>query len=378
MSFNGDVYFAAHNGTSPQQNQLWESNGTVAGTQRVASFSPASTPGSFVTNTSITLGSYVIFIADDGLDGDAVWSSNGTTSGTVLLAAGDPQQFVSFTNSQGNDEVYFVTFSPTPALWETNGTVAGTSIVKQLPSSSYSYYYNITSQLTVVGNQLFFISSDGNNGEDLWVSNGTTAGTSVVKDIVGHNTSYGNYYYSLNVQYMTAAAGKLFFMADDPNGGIDLWVSNGTTAGTTVLMDFNPSTSYMPPISNLTAANGALYFSGNTGSDGAQPWVSNGTTSGTVMLADVNSANGGSYPSDFVALGNKVYFFMTESGSTVGLWKSGGTAASTSKVFDGFPTQTYNSTSYTAQLASLTASGSNLYFTIDYELSGCLHRALDK
>ncbi len=368
VSFNGDVYFAAHNGSTPQDNQLWESNGTA--TNLVKSFPPAYTSGSFVSSLNTTLGPYVIFLAYDGVDGTAVWSSDGTAAGTELLAVGDPHRLVNFTNSPGNDEVYFITSSSPaggPALWQTNGTVAGTSVVMQIPSSTYDQYnYSYFGDsddydLTVAGGNLFFITDDGVGGQDLWVSNGTNAGTTVLEDLKGSSGDSGSYY-DLYVSDLTAAGGKLFFTADAPGGGGNLWVSNGTSAGTTVLKTFQPNSSY-DYFSNLTAAGGELYFSGDDGTDGSQPWVSNGTTSGTVTLSDVNASNGGSSPSDFVTIGNEVYFFMNESASTVGLWKSGGTAASTSTVFDGFPSETYNSTTYTPLLNDLTVVGSRLFFS---------------
>ena len=224
--------------------------------------------------------------------------------------------------------------------------------------------------LTVAAGQLFFISSDGKGGQDLWASNGTASGTTVIKDITQEHTRYGNKeYYSLNVNNLTAAAGKLFFTADDPGGGEDLWASDGTTKGTTVLKHFqsNPSYGYYnEPLSGLTAAGGNLFFTVDDSSLGPQPWASNGTSSGTVMLADVNPGSAGSAPSDFTQFGSDVYFFMNESATTVGLWESDGTTAGTFKVFDGFPPLSKGGQTYLPTLGSLTPVGSQLFFTLEY------------
>ncbi len=372
--FNSEVYFAAHDGSSPQVSQLWATNGTS--TASVASFSPAYTAGSLVNGDSVaTLGNTLIFIANDGVNGPAVWASDGTSGGTVLLADVDPGNFVTFTDSQGTELVYFVGSSPQgPALWETNGTVAGTSIVQSLPSQpATSYTYGPTDyDLTAAGGKLFFLSSDGKGGQDLWLSDGTAAGTSVVKDIVQTSTYDGTTsYYSLSVGDLTAAGGKLFFSAQDPNGGIDLWVSNGTASGTTVLNDLPGSAGaqYYPGVSNLTAAAGELFFTGDNGTDGPQPWVSNGTSSGTFMLADVNPGAAGSAPGSFTQIGSNVYFFMNESATTVGLWQTNGTVAGTTKVTDAFPSLTVNSSTYAPSLGNVTAIGSQLFFALEYNVS---------
>ena len=375
MEFNGAVYFVAHDGSSPAVSQIWA---TASGTTMMAaSFAPAYTAGSLPasgTTPTATLGSTLIFVANDGTQGPAVWASDGTALGTVFLAPVDPANFVVFTTAQGDEEVYWVGDSTSgPGFWETDGTLAGTTMLKSLPSPTYSGYgyswghYN----LTVADGQLFFTSADGNGGQDLWVSDGTAAGTTVVQDFIGTDTYNGSTtYFSLNVSNLTAAAGTLFFTAFDPTGGTDLWTSNGTTAGTTQLDDFKSSSGYGSyydsSITNLTAAAGKLFFVADPGTSGPQPWASDGTPDGTVLLADVNPGSTGSAPSDFTQLGNDVYFFMNESATTVGLWQSDGTAAGTAMVFDAFPSVQVNAVSYSPTLASLTSIGSKLFFSAEY------------
>ncbi len=373
VNFNGEIAFAAHDGTTPQVNQLWETSGAV--TQAVASFSPAVTPGSYVPeseDTATTIGSEVIFIAGDGVDGPAVWATDGTTGGTTLLADVETTSFVAFQGA-----IYFIGSSPSsnPALWETNGTVQGTSLIKALPAEGAGSSYEYDGNLTAADGELFFTTNDGKGGQDLWVSDGSAMGTTVVKDLNQESTYNGQtYYYGLDVNHLTAAAGKLFFTGNDPAGGTDLWVSDGTTQGTTVLKEFNPSASpSYEYINGLTPANGLLFISANNGTDGYQPWVSNGTT--TQLLANINPGGTGSDPSDFTALGDDVYFFATESSTgTVGLWKTGGTPATTQMVFDSFPTITVTQPTTQTLTATptnnLTAIGSTLFFSLDYSNSG--------
>src|SRR6202023_2563521 len=66
--------------------------------------------------------------------------------------------------------------------------------------------------------------------------------------------------------------GTLFFPANDGVHGAELWQSNGTAAGTVMIKDINagPANSY--PF-DLVNANGTLFFSANDGIHSAEPWV---------------------------------------------------------------------------------------------------------
>ncbi|HMC10901.1 MAG TPA: ELWxxDGT repeat protein, partial [Pirellulaceae bacterium] len=80
-----------------------------------------------------------------------------------------------------------------------------------------------------VGGVAFFAANDGTTGLELWKSDGTSAGTMLVKDIfAGSVGSLSNYSYLTNVN------GTLYFSAYD-GSGIELWKSDGTIAGTTLV-----------------------------------------------------------------------------------------------------------------------------------------------
>src|SRR6516225_655075 len=78
------------------------------------------------------------------------------------------------------------------------------------------------SQVALVGSTIFFSATDGPlRGVELWRSDGTRAGTRIVKDI---NFGPG----SSNPNYLTNVNGTLFFTADDGTHGAELWKSDGT------------------------------------------------------------------------------------------------------------------------------------------------------
>ena len=88
------------------------------------------------------------------------------------------------------------------------------TLIRAVPTAS-------PNDLTVVDGTLFFYASDGSHGEELWKTDGTAAGTIMVKDINPGSTSS-------NPFHMTAVGGTLFFAADDGIHGRELWKSDGT------------------------------------------------------------------------------------------------------------------------------------------------------
>jgi ELWxxDGT repeat protein len=106
--------------------------------------------------------------------------------------------------------------------------------------------------------------------------------------------------------------GKLFFVGDDGTHGRQLWVTDGTAAGTVAITDINdtaggifPNNFYSP---DLTVINNRLFFNGNDGIHGFEPWISDGTTAGTRMVQDINPGSASSYPASFTAFNGEVYF----------------------------------------------------------------------
>ena len=124
-----------------------------------------------------------------------------------------------------------------------------------------------------------------------------------------------------------------YFTAKDDINGYELWRSDGTEAGTYMVKDINPGGG-SSNISEITAIDGLLYFSAYTDEDGQEPWISDGTEAGTKLLLDINSGPSSSHPNQFVKLNNKV-IFTTENDYVVGeLWKTDGTSAGTKLIYN--------------------------------------------
>jgi ELWxxDGT repeat protein len=89
-----------------------------------------------------------------------------------------------------------------------------------------------------------------------------------------------------NPVFLTNINGRLFFNATDNAGLGQLWISNGTAAGTTMLTNVSIGGG-ADPIA-LTNANGTLFFTANDGTHAEQLWISNGAIAGTTMVTDIN------------------------------------------------------------------------------------------
>lgn len=271
--------------------------------------------------------------------GGDLWVSQGLTSNTTLIRpATDPTTIVySPVTSMvsGGKLLYFIVnvqadtahlLFDVAQLWKTDGTVAGTTMVKNITPGGEG---NLTDgeQMVYAGGKVYFNGVDSQNGRELWVSDGTEAGTHITKDI--------NLGSVLNAppEQLTVVNDLVYFVADDGVHGQQIWKSNGTTAGTTLV-----SLLYAPP-SNLTPKGDNVYFSVNpsilTGEDSAIG-VTDGTMAGTELIA------GFTFPSELLELANaggKIYFTVQATSGGL-LFTTDGTFSGTSLLLGPFTSGT--------------------------------------
>ena len=77
------------------------------------------------------------------------------------------------------------------------------------------------------------------------------------------------------------------FTANDGVNGNELWASNGTAAGTVLLKDIHPGLGGSDP-SSLFYSGSYVYFTADDG-NGRYLWRTDGTSAGTINLTDANS-----------------------------------------------------------------------------------------
>ena len=87
--------------------------------------------------------------------------------------------------------------------------------------------------------------------------------------------------------------GKALFSATDGTHGYELWVSDGTTAGTSLVQDINPGSGSSGPQDITKFGSGKALFSANDGTHGYELWVSDGTAAGTSLVQDIYPGSSG-------------------------------------------------------------------------------------
>src|SRR4029079_5297853 len=86
---------------------------------------------------------------------------------------------------------------------------------------------------TAVGSTLYFSANDGVHGRELWRTDGTTAGTHMVKDV--RPGSRGS-----SIGSLIRFDGEVYFAPSDSVHGSELWKSDGTAGGTRMVKDIQP------------------------------------------------------------------------------------------------------------------------------------------
>lgn len=224
-------------------------------------------------------------------------------------------------------------------LLSSDGVSSSTTVIKQLVGSN---------SLTVLNNKMIFL--DSNN--QLWQSDGTTAGTSFLKSLT----------IPYNFQF-TVLDGKAYFAADGTSSNPandQLWITDGTQDGTKLIKVINPTGPAI--IRDIYAAGGKVYFSAYDGGGNGyymQPWVTDGTANGTMKLKVVKSTKyNDAMPRNYTAFNGKVYFSMYDDLSACQLWVTDGTPEGTMKFTDSIGP----GNGFGLSPCSLTVYNSKLYF----------------
>ncbi len=316
--FGSYVYFGATDQVDGFE--VWRTDGTTAGTTRVTDLVPGA-QGSNPNNLVVSNGK-LFFAATTTAHGTELWSTDGTAAGTALVedinpgvaSAGPAGVLVPFA---WNSLVLFGADSGSGDLdlWRSDGTAAGTFMIGDFDGT------NGPSEFVAAGSVVGFAATTNNLriGRELWKTSGTAATTVLVKDLVaGSSDPVG----------LTLGGAGILFAADTFAYGRELWTSDFTEAGTVLLKDINPGRAnglvFPDSVTSgrrfaMTRVNGQplVYFAATDLAYGIELWRTDGTTAGTVRLGDVNPGGAGSRPSPLTRCGSSL--LLSADGGTIGI-----------------------------------------------------------
>lgn len=198
-------------------------------------------------------------------------------------------------------------------------------LVKDANTSPYSFGQGI-GWVAPLGKSAVFTRGFVKGGPELWISNGVPGGTRAIRE-----TPFGadDLFLSTPLSFGQGAGARVAFHRTNPNGGQnqELWITDGTDAGTLRLFQTSP----LESIQALNATTGGLFFQrGEWAGATTQLIFSDGTPAGTRSL---NPPAEGSpprftHPSIHFATGPWCYF----SANGNEMWRSDGTDAGTTKL----------------------------------------------
>ncbi|MEJ7596179.1 MAG: ELWxxDGT repeat protein [Planctomycetaceae bacterium] len=263
------LYFVANAGTGFRT--LFVTDGTAIGTQQLTTNgNPGDAQGTFNGTT---------YFYQQGLmtSSGAFWKSNGTVAGTINLGRGSSESTIySFAQFDG-------------ALFYSGQSTSGGQTLHKLTPGTDEFSEVATvpldvQELTVAGDTLFFLGKDSSSGPyRLWKltsANGTPEAVAQLGPSAQNFTSIGS---------------TLYFTYFSSAGGVELWKSNGTNAGTVQVKDINPGSSSSSP-HLLTPVGSTLFFTATTAANGEELWKSDGTDVGTVLVKDIVPGSGSGAP----------------------------------------------------------------------------------
>ncbi|HSP99377.1 MAG TPA: hypothetical protein VL049_19315 [Candidatus Dormibacteraeota bacterium] len=375
---NGRFVFAADDGTGVEP---WGTDGTAAGTRQLDEINPGATDfsGDLPTQSRfVDAGGTLVFYADDRQRSRRfLWRSDGTAAGTAriedtppdfydfypLVALG-PAVFLHFWDAEVGAELWSVRAPDGPAARvtdlipgeagsdayvvgaiggelllsaadETHGTElwtpSGDGLVKDIapgPQSSWPYWATGDPVVaTLNGFLYFFTATGGGQGLQLWLSDGTAAGTTLVTTLSGDDAYFDP------VPRIIAGRDRLAVVARDGENDagdqrVAVWYSDGTAAGTTQVDQAyarrDPSGAYEFWPRLLGFAGRTLLYANYDDAHGVELWRSDGSAAGTALLADLNPGPQWSAPTGAVALGDHLAFFADDGVHGRELWITDG------------------------------------------------------
>lgn len=307
----GDSLFFFSGHTIETGYELWRSNGTAVGTYRIDDIASGTTSG-YVSELAV-IDDIAYFAGHTDEFGIEAWRSDGTSAGTYMIAdlnEGSADGFPSgFTASGGF--IYFSGLGTNTGfeVRRTNGEEGNIALIGEMGTTDSSWPRDFVD----ADGRLYYVA-EGNDeaGFDLFVYDH-------VGDPLHLDFMSGDIFPRA---LMPFGDGEVIFNATNESGR-ELWRSNGTLAGTQMITDLYPGEmdgvfgTGAPGESFYVWEDSLVYFAGADGINAAgefvyELFVSDGTEAGTQLISDQFPGTEGSNPGNFFEFGDRLYFAATD------------------------------------------------------------------
>ena len=263
------AFFTADDGVNGRE--LWRTDGTPTGTGIVKDI-VAGVAGSNPTNlkpvtllpAGIATPSLMFTVDSGGVAGQELWKSRGALDGADTVLVFDPGAAGSPANLTSLNGIYTLFFTLGNQLWKSDGTTAGTTLVRTFTAPPHD--------LVASGNVLFFAADDGMSGVELWKAYNDTSVPPVVVATMAKDINPGPA--GSSPANIFAVGGVVYCSADDGAHGRELWRSD-TAAGAVMVTDINPGAPGSDPVPKANL-DGTLILVANDGTHGRELWQSDG------------------------------------------------------------------------------------------------------
>lgn len=317
--------------------QLWQSDGTIAGTTYLMDFGNPYDSLNVNPNNFISAGHQVFFTKIPGL----LYRSDGSISGTYLVKDFYEEFGIADPLTQGqaftrhfclyDGFLYFTAgepMNPQISIWCSDGTDSGTKSIWQ-PGTEYDItgLWSTPDGLYAATEHSYFDYDIPGfvDARELWrilPINNTAQRVYYQNDVHKHH----------GVLALTHLNGQIYFSVYDAQ---QIWKTAGGSQATMVAEIPTPTgLSYAPSISPLEATNTSIIFRAQTAAEGIELWSSDGTAGGTHLLRDFNPGTQSSEMT-FIPFSNGELFISaqdTMSSTTSYILKTDGTDIGTIQV----------------------------------------------
>jgi len=299
--------------------QVWITDGTASGTQQVTNLSDTS--GATPAFLGL-IGTDLVFADYAAANTLQLYVTDGTAAGTRTLSTFAQNQYGLVSDSIAlNGKVYVALNSSLsccePDLWATDGTSAGTMRIDS--NEGYPVFHLQPSSLEAFGNSVALLTDTENQGVQLSFVDTTTNGLS----ILGTGAAYGSTFAVMD--------GFILYLNGSPNSGIEIWRSDGTVPGTSLVLTTGQAIQFSQlgqDIAMTRVGNRALFQSEDV-QNGPQLWSSDGTAVGTVPLIATPTPSGTGYSQPLLGVAGTHGYYAVYNGTEFQLVATDGTVAGT-------------------------------------------------